>query len=237
MKRFVFLGILVASGLSQAAELYNNGPVVDGNGKSVLAATATTLGFGNNAFSGLAVADDFNIAAGSKWNVSSLDFYGYQTGSKGFTFQDATWSIVSGDVNEGAVVASGITSVSNGGLLGYRVTASTLSNTQRGIYNAHADVGDFSLDAGHYWLRWSLTGSGASGPWQPPTSDARIGNAAQASLLTDFEALSDTGSGKGVELPFALNGTVSAVPEPETYAMLLAGLAMVGALARRRKQV
>lgn len=32
------------------------------------------------------------------------------------------------------------------------------------------------------------------------------------------------------------NITVAAVPEPETYAMLLAGLGMVGAVARRRKQ-
>ncbi|MDD5481180.1 FxDxF family PEP-CTERM protein, partial [Rhodoferax sp.] len=30
--------------------------------------------------------------------------------------------------------------------------------------------------------------------------------------------------------------TVAAVPEPETYAMLLAGLGMLGAVARRRKQ-
>ena len=237
MKRFVFLGILVASGLSQAAELYNNGPVVDGNGKSVLAPPSNTFGYGNNTSASLAVADDFTIAAGSKWNVSSFDFYGYQTGSTGFTFKNATWSIVSGDVNEGAVVASGVTAVSNGGRVGYRVTSTTLGNTQRGIYDAHADVGDFSLDAGHYWLRWSLTGSLSSGPWQPPTSDSRIGNAAQATLLTDFATLSDTGTGNGVELPFTLNGTVSAVPEPETYAMLLAGLAMVGGLARRRKPV
>jgi hypothetical protein len=29
--------------------------------------------------------------------------------------------------------------------------------------------------------------------------------------------------------------SVAAVPEPETYAMLLGGLALVGAIARRRK--
>ena len=38
----------------------------------------------------------------------------------------------------------------------------------------------------------------------------------------------------GLRGEFQQDGTV---PEPETYAMLLAGLAMVGALARRRKQV
>jgi hypothetical protein len=31
------------------------------------------------------------------------------------------------------------------------------------------------------------------------------------------------------------NLTVAAVPEPESYAMLLAGLGLVGAIARRRK--
>ncbi len=32
-----------------------------------------------------------------------------------------------------------------------------------------------------------------------------------------------------------VNFNVTAVPEPETYAMLLAGLGLVGAIARRRK--
>jgi hypothetical protein len=235
MKRLVLLAALTASGLSQAAELYNNGPVVDGDGKSVLVLPSTTLGFGNNSGAGLAVADDFSVAAGVKWNVSSLDFYGYQTGATGFTFQNATWSIVSGDVNSGNVVASGVTAVSNGGRVGYRVTETTLNNKQRGIYDAHADVADFSLDAGHYWLRWSLSGSGVSGPWQPPTSDGREGNAAQAGNGDPFTQLVDTGSGLSVELPFAVQGTVSAVPEADTYAMLLAGLGLVGALARRRQ--
>jgi hypothetical protein len=236
MKRLVLIAALASSGLTQAAELYNNGPVVDGNGKSVLAPDADTLGFGNNSNAGLAVADDFNVAAGVRWKVSSLDFYGYQTGATGFTFQQATWSIVSGDINDGVVVASGVTAVSNGGRVGYRVTETTLSNRQRAIYDAHADVADFSLDAGHYWLRWSLSGSDAfSGPWQPPTADGREGNAAQAGDGDPFTPLTDAGSGLSVELPFAVQGSISAVPEADTYAMLLAGLGLVGALARRRK--
>jgi len=30
-------------------------------------------------------------------------------------------------------------------------------------------------------------------------------------------------------------GSIAAVPEPETYAMLLAGLGLVGAMARKRR--
>lgn len=43
------------------------------------------------------------------------------------------------------------------------------------------------------------------------------------------------GNPSGLRIEF-LNSNVAAVPEPETYAMLLGGLALVGAIARRRKQ-
>jgi hypothetical protein len=46
-------------------------------------------------------------------------------------------------------------------------------------------------------------------------------------------------SGKGTYDDFVImlgNSNVTAVPEPETWAMLLAGLGIVGAVARRRKQ-
>lgn len=38
------------------------------------------------------------------------------------------------------------------------------------------------------------------------------------------------------DLSFSFTNTVAAVPEPETYAMLLAGLGLIGYFARRRKQ-
>lgn len=34
----------------------------------------------------------------------------------------------------------------------------------------------------------------------------------------------------------SVNFTVAAIPEPETYAMMLAGLGLMGFMARRRKQ-
>jgi hypothetical protein len=237
MKRLVLLSIAAAAcGLANAAELYNNGPAVTA-GLSVLTSPATTFGFGDQTTAGNIVADDFTIGAGQTWNIQSLGFFGYQTGSTAFTFQQASWSVVSGSVN-GTVVASGVTNLTNGGLQGYRVTSTTLTNTQRGIYKAQADVTDFSLGAGQYWLTWSLTGSLASGPWQPPTSDARTGNAMQYTTASGaFATLTDAGSLLTAELPFVINGTVAAVPEPSSYMLMLAGgLAMAGLVRRRRKQ-
>ncbi len=43
--------------------------------------------------------------------------------------------------------------------------------------------------------------------------------------------------GSGVHADFATANLVTAVPEPETYAMMLAGLGMLSLIARRRKKV
>jgi hypothetical protein len=147
MKRYAFaaaaaLSIAVPS-VSQAAVLFDNGQVVAA-GLSVLTAPASTFGFGSQTASGNAVADNFTVG-GSGWNVESLDFYSYQTAAVGFTFQQATWSIVSGDVNTGTVVASGVTNITNGGLVGYRVTSTTLTDTSRAIYRLSTDIPDLVL--------------------------------------------------------------------------------------------
>ncbi|RFP18814.1 MULTISPECIES: PEP-CTERM sorting domain-containing protein [unclassified Duganella] len=234
MKKVAFAVLALVAGVTNAGALYNNGPVVDATGKSIVAPHASTYGYGVQSGVGNSVADDFNVTAGKNWNVTGLSFFGYQTGANGFSFTSATWSIVSGsDVNSGTVVASGTTGVTNGGLAGYRVTEDTLTDKQRAIYTVNADITDVTLASGHYWLTWGLAGSATPGPWQPPTSDARAGNAAQSLGGGAFATLKEPGSGLSVELPFAVNGTIAAVPEPETYAMLLGGLGLIG-LARRR---
>ena len=43
------------------------------------------------------------------------------------------------------------------------------------------------------------------------------------------------GNGELHSVPFS--GVLPAVPEPETYAMLLAGLGLMGCVARRKKSV
>lgn len=51
--------------------------------------------------------------------------------------------------------------------------------------------------------------------------------------LVSFLGIPDLG---GAQLGFALTSPVAAVPEPETYALLLAGLGLITLAARRRKQ-
>ncbi len=235
------LSIAVPS-VSQAAVLFDNGPVVSA-GLSTLTAPATTFGFGTQNASGNAVAENFSVG-GSGWNVQTLDFYSYQTGAVGFTFLQATWSIVSGaNVNTGAVVASGVTNVTNGGLMGYRVTPTTLTNTDRAIYRLSTDIPDLVLAAGNYFLTWSLTGTAASGPWTPPIvgSPAAGGNALQLTSTSGglYVTLQDAGALLPVELPFTINGerivNQGAVPEPASWLMMLAGFGLVGVGMRRRQ--
>ena len=244
MKRFAFAAAAALTisipAVSHAAVLFNNGAVVNGSGLSVLTAPATTFGFGVQAASNNAVADNFSVG-GSGWNVESLDFYSYQSFAVGFTFTNATWSIVSGDVNTGSVVASGTTAVTNGGLLGYRVTATTLTNTDRAIYRLSADIPDLILASGSYFLRWSLAGTAASGPWQVPLDGPLSGNALQSLASAPYATLAEAGSGLNVDVPFTINGTrvsvSGAVPEPGTWLMMMAGFGLVGLGMRRRQSM
>jgi hypothetical protein len=227
--------LTVAAAPAAAQILFNNGPVVDGSNRSVIRTGGTLFGAGAQASINNAVADNFTVGGGG-WNVSGLSFFAYQTGAANtFTFTGLTWSVVSGDVNTGTVVASGSLAPTNGGLVGYRVTSTSLTNTDRAIFQLDADVADFSLGAGAFWLRWGITGTLASGPWQPPTSDGVVGNARQSVSGGAFNALVDGGDQLGVELPFIIRGTTTVVPEPSTWAMLLVGGVALAGFARRRR--
>jgi hypothetical protein len=58
----------------------------------------------------------------------------------------------------------------------------------------------------------------------------------QLTLRLAGPSISPFDPGQGNTMTFTLT-QVPTIPEPETYAMLLAGLGLIGFIARRRKQV
>jgi len=220
-----------AASLCQAGVvLHSNGPVVEANGRSIRQASDAFFGFGAQSNFGNAVAEDFSFT-GEDWRLESIDFFAFQNSASTFTLQSVSWRLIAGDLNSGTVVAAGTTALTDGGRVGYRVLYNTPNNTVRPIYQAIADIDDVLLEAGSYWLSWSMTGSLSSGPWIPPTADGALGNAMQSGAGGAFVPILDNGD--RVALPFVLNGNV--VPEPATAGLvLIAGLGLLAASARRR---
>lgn len=95
---------------------------------------------------------------------------------------------------------------------------------------------------------WTATGFNFTSPVTGGTASALDGNANALSLggtlATDWQAgqtlwlrwtdLDQTGADHGLAID-NVSFSVTAVPEPQTYALMLAGLGAIGALARRRK--
>ena len=219
-----------------ATVLYDNGPIVNSDGLSVMTPQENSIGFGSSITLNIALADDFTVT-GRNWTIGSIDFYAYQTLANGFTFTQADWQVVRGtDVSTASVVASGLTSVTNNGLIGYRVQHGAQGGRTRAIYRLNADMADFSLAAGSYFLIWKLAGTAASGPFVPPVLSTSAGNGFQRVNGGTFVGASDQSTGQRKDFPFTINAAATpAIPEPATWAMMIGGFAFSGAALRRKR--
>lgn len=114
-----------------------------------------------------------------------------------------------------------------------------------GILSASGDTA--TLDMSGWTVDWYNQANvpAGEGAWSPGYTngvgnlicDAGSGCAPGSSYTLKYTATfppGDTFSLGGVPFYLELHGTVGAVPEASTYAMLLAGLGLVGAAARRR---
>jgi hypothetical protein len=160
-----------------AALLYDNGPLITSTGtgfggadESMLQTPLTSYGTNVNKAVFYRIADDFTVT-GNPWNVSSFEFYAYQTGStttssitaayvrilNGTPGQPGT-TVVWGDTTTNRMTSTSFTNI-------YRVNVT--GNNQRPIMKIVVNTPGLTLNAGTYWVEYSALGSLASGPWCP----------------------------------------------------------------------
>jgi hypothetical protein len=201
--------------------LFNNGPLVNSAGtgtggadESILQSTSlgmNSLGGGVQFAAGNHMAEDFTVDA--TWTIDEFTFYGYQTGSTTTsTFTGGYVQIYDGDPSNGGTVVWGDMTTN-------RMTSTTFSNiyrisettggTSRPIMEIVCGTDGLVLEAGSYWVEYTLDGSLASGPWAPPitiTGETTTGNAKQLTS-TGWADLLDTGTSTQQGLPLLINGT------------------------------
>ncbi len=215
--------------------LYDNGPFitaegVGSNGSDYSELQDASLGMGTygsgvQLSAGNSLADEFEVTG--TWIVNSITVYGYQTGSgppstlTGVYMQiwdgnpTSGGSVIWGDLTTNIMSSTEWTNV-------WRVLESGPTEN-RPIMQVVADLGGLALNAGTYWIEYSLDGTGASGPWNPPVTivgETTTGNALQNQSGT-WVALEDVGP-QGI--PFIVEGfegqqpgddvSISAIVEP-----------------------
>ena len=193
--------------------------------------------------------------AGSIVKVPDLGAYWGSLSSSGtYTYADSFIAPTTGSVTEmGTWLNGGSSNLtfeilgSVGGLGGNGPDAANVLASSGpingGIYNSltfidvTSGISSSTLIAGNtYWFAATTVGMGGSGPYQ-------VGGHTQNSAGivdngTFWYSNDPTGmvfNGQGLTPEMAFSVSISAVPEPETYAMLLAGLGLMGFMSRRRK--
>jgi len=237
---------------SPSSLLYDNGPLINSAGtgsggadESVLQNTSlgmNILGFGHQVSSDNWIADDFVITDNGGWDLSSLVFYAYQTGSTTTPTMDDLRIMIYDDSPDqpGANVVWGdattnvFSSVAWSGV--YRVDESTSGASNRPIMAITSDV-NFHLDPGTYWIAWQVGGTLPSGPWAPPITingQTTTGNAMQSIAgNTSYAALTDSGTLTGQGLPFLVYGeAVAAVPISD-WAVVISMLLIIVVVSSR----
>jgi hypothetical protein len=233
-----------------SAVLWDNGPLVThpggGSGGANASALQTalglnTFGFGHALTSGFRVADDFTVTDPTGWQVTTVTFFAYQTGSTTTSTLDhmnlRIWNgspgapgsaIVFGDTTTNRLASSAFTNA-------YRVTDTALTGNTRPIMTVVATV-NTTLPAGTYWLDWQVGGTLASGPWAPPVSI--LGQTAPAGangrqydpVAATWNPALDTGTAQVQQaFPFVVEG--DPVPAPSVLEIPTLGMAGLAALA------
>jgi hypothetical protein len=214
-----------------ATVLYTNGPYVNMPGGGPSGADGSVLqnatlgmnilGYGHALSTGFRVADEFTVPGPNAWQISSIRFYAYQTGSTiSSTINHVNLQIWNGVPGAGSSVVYGDSTTNRLAATGwtgaYRYSETTVGTTRPVMSNTAAI--SVTLPPGTYWLDWQTGGTLASGPWANPIAITNVlttGNAIQSNSATWTASTPLTMTATGIDpaigvpqgLPFVIEGT------------------------------
>lgn len=191
---------------------------------AIAAATLLALGLGNASATTFPITDSGVKAVNSSFDAIFNNTGGYTSGTLDFTLNGfktldglttnkASWTDLFTLSLNGSAIGSGYFKLGGGGTSSWggtgtwTCTTCALPQTNTGGKATFSGVSLANLVQGNNTINFSYTSPGNLG-----------------------------GEGLKNESWSVTAASVTAVPEPETYAMMLAGLGLMGAIARRRQQ-
>lgn len=226
MKKLVFVLTLVAAAASASAATFTNVP----GGATTGLPFASFGNAANPSGDSPQVGQVFSLL--SEALLSSFSFYALGNQTASLQLSVAQWNPATNASNQSPNLVGPSLLTTTG-------SAVTTYNATGGFTTIGFDNLGLNLNAGTKYIAY-LTSS------DPTVSGIQLSRTQTAQDASGFglgHAYLSTIPGQGWQLPFNGNGFLSLqytavtapVPEPETYAMLLAGLGLMGAVARRRK--
>jgi hypothetical protein len=227
--RAVRAGIVLSSfgclaGLALGQDLLADGgplsamPGAHQTGGDLIWAVPEGASAGVSSYSSLAyrLAEGFELTAAA--TIDSVVVYGYQQGAIAGSTIDfmgvELWSgrpgeagsrVVAGDITQNMLASAEHTNA-------YVAMFGVDFPIDRAVYALSADNLGWSVDAGEYWLAWTLNGSLDGGPYTPYLGDDTepvIGDAMQRVFGAWRPARNSSEGGVQVSLPFAVYGSTS----------------------------
>lgn len=166
--------------------------------------------------------------------TSELSFSNFYLGYAGKNYTEEGYTFSSTGLFGNRVVAPSITYNNNSYSLGETLFGTTTLTSASGLFN----ISSLDLLRLPNIVNTTVTFTGIKGDASVVTQNFTFTGNGWGTLNFDpsFTSLASLKWSQGLTVYVVDNLNVSAVPEPETYAMMMAGLGLVGLAARRRKQ-